>query len=555
MTRNELRPISAPLALGLLTVGALLIRLPGFLSHPVVLTEGTTYVTIARNLLAGHGYVGILGTVEPFAPPLYPLLIALVSALSGDAVWSARLISLLAGAALAPAAYLLAARLFSRRSGLWAALLVPGAPLLIEYSSLEWSETLYALLLLLGLAWGWQATQPGHGRAAMRAGLCLGLAYLTRVEGALALVVVVAWVILRRPASPAQDARPRWRAAGRQITLLLGAFALVAAPYVLWLSLTLDRPTLESKSTLNFVISERMAQGQSYVDAAYGLDAEGRPRGVFLERTAQLLQSAPPAAAPLWSANRLRQLMAGLRSVQREMQLYLLSFLLLVAMGAGIIRTLMSPPTPGGLTPNAPGMTSPRAATLYLASFSGAALLTVALVPLVYTRYLFPLLPLWCVWAGVGLEAVAEGPWLQTISPTPRLRAAFTLIVAAVLLLSLPRASTVSSRRAVDVDQQRAGVWLAQQAPARSLRILSVHSQIPFYAGGIHVPMPNGTPAQVLRYADAAQVDVIITSPRKLGGRPGLQAWRQGAALPAPWQAVYRDSAAAGGELIIWEKP
>lgn len=526
MTRNEPRPLSAPLALGLLTVGALLIRLPGFLSHPVVLTEGTTYVTIARNLLAGHGYVGILGTVEPFAPPLYPLLIALVSALSGDAVWSARVISLLAGAALAPAAYLLAARLFSRRSGLWAALLVAGAPLLIEYSSLEWSETLYALLLLLGLAWGWQATQPGHGRAATRAGLCLGLAYLTRVEGALALVVVVAWVILRRPASPAPGARPRWRAAGRQIILLLGAFALTAAPYVLWLSLTLDRPTLESKSTLNFVISERMAQGESYVDAAYGLDAEGRPRGVFLERTAQLRQSAPPAAAPLWSVNRLRQLLEGLRSVQREMQLYLLSFLLLVAIAAGIIRTLMAPPPPG--------MTSPRAATLYLASFSGAALLTVALVPLVYTRYLFPLLPLWCVWAGVGLEAVGEGPWLQTLSPTPRLRAAFTLIVAAVLLLSLPRASTVSSRRAVDVDQQRAGVWLAQQAPARSLRILSVHSQIPFYAGGIHVPMPNGTPAQVLRYADAAQVDVIITSPRKLGGRPGLQAWREGAALPRP---------------------
>ena len=547
MTRNEPRPLGAPLALGLLTVGALLIRLPGFLSHPVVLTEGTTYVTIARNLLAGHGYVGILGTVEPFAPPLYPLLIALVSALSGDAVWSARLISLLAGAALAPAAYLLAARLFSRRSGLWAALLVAGAPLLIEYSSLEWSETLYALLLLLGLAWGWQATQPGHGRAATRAGLCLGLAYLTRVEGALALVVVVAWVILRRPASPAPGARPRWRAAGRQIILLLGAFALTAAPYVLWLSLTLDRPTLESKSTLNFVISERMAQGESYVDAAYGLDAEGRPRGVFLERTAQLRQSAPPAAAPLWSVNRLRQLLEGLRSVQREMQLYLLSFLLLVAIAAGIIRTLMAPPPPG--------MTSPRAATLYLASFSGAALLTVALVPLVYTRYLFPLLPLWCVWAGVGLEAVAEGPWLQTLSPTPRLRAAFTLIVAAVLLLSLPRASTVSSRRAVDVDQQRAGVWLAQQAPARSLRILSVHSQIPFYAGGIHVPMPNGTPAQVLRYADAAQVDVIITSPRKLGGRPGLQAWREGAALPAPWRAVYRDRAAAGGDLIIWEKP
>jgi len=91
--------------------------------------------------------------------------------------------------------------------------------------------------------------------------------------------------------------------------------------------------------------------------------------------------------------------------------------------------------------------------------------------------------------------------------------------------------------------------------PGRSLRILSVHSQIPFYAGGIHVPMPNGSPAQVLNYADAARVDVIITSPRKLAARPGLQAWQEGAALPPPWQAVYRDATAVGGDLVIWEKP
>ena len=39
-------------SIALVTLGALLIRLPGFRGHPVVLTEGTTYVTIARNLLA-----------------------------------------------------------------------------------------------------------------------------------------------------------------------------------------------------------------------------------------------------------------------------------------------------------------------------------------------------------------------------------------------------------------------------------------------------------------------------------------------------------------------
>lgn len=527
MRRGTRAVPSRPYAALALALAALALRLPGLFSQPVVLTEGTTTITIARNLLAGRGFVGILGTVEPFVPPLYPLLIASLTPLSGDAILSARLISLLAGVALVPATYLLASTLFDRRTGFAAGLLVAGAPLLIEYSSLEWSETLYALLLVMGLAWGWRVVQVGGRRSALGAGLCLGLAYLTRVEGALALALVVAWIILRRVAAPGQLGH-----AGRALMPLLAAFALVAAPYVLWLSLTLDRVTLETKSTLNFVIAGRMAQGESYVDAAYGLDADGRPHGVFLQRTAALSQAQPPDLPPPWSGSRLRQLWDGLRGVRQEMQLYLVSWLFLVAVAAGILRTLMT--------------RASRPATLYLGSFIGLALLTVALVPQVYTRYLFPLFPLLCVWAGVGVGVGARG--LRPHAPT------VTVIIVCVLLLSLPRGSTVSSRRAVDVDQQRAGVWLAQQAPQGGLRILSVHSQVPFYAGAVHVPMPNGSPAQVLTYADAVQADVLITSPRKLASRPALQAWREGATLPAPWQAVYRDAEAADGELIVWMK-
>lgn len=537
MRRGTRAVPSRPYAALALALAALALRLPGLFSQPVVLTEGTTTITIARNLLAGRGFVGILGTVEPFVPPLYPLLIASLTPLSGDAILSARLISLLAGVALVPATYLLASTLFDRRTGFAAGLLVAGAPLLIEYSSLEWSETLYALLLVLGLAWGWRVVQVGGRRSALGAGLCLGLAYLTRVEGALALALVVAWSLGHASCALAPV---RWRRSlasdlwSRRCALapLLAAFALVAAPYVLWLSLTLDRVTLETKSTLNFVIAGRMAQGESYVDAAYGLDADGRPHGVFLQRTAALSQQQASDLPPPWSGSRLRQLWDGLRGVRQEMQLYLVSWLFLAAIAAGILRTLMT--------------RASRPATLYLGSFIGLALLTVALVPQVYTRYLFPLFPLLCVWAGVGVGVGARG--LRPHAPT------VTVIIVCVLLLSLPRGSTVSSRRAVDVDQQRAGVWLAQQAPQGGLRILSVHSQVPFYAGGIHVPMPNGSPAQVLTYADAVQADVLITSPRKLASRPALQAWREGATLPAPWQAVYRDAEAADGELIVWMK-
>ncbi|MBK7201144.1 hypothetical protein [Candidatus Amarolinea dominans] len=89
------------------------------------------------------------------------------------------------------------------------------------------------------------------------------------------------------------------------------------------------------------------------------------------------------------------------------------------------------------------------------------------------------------------------------------------------------RGSTVSSRRAVDVDQQRAGVWLAQQGAAgRLAHPVGSQPGSVLRRRGI-VPMPNGSPAQVLTYADAVQADVLITSPRKLASRPALQAWRE----------------------------
>lgn len=527
-----------------ITVGALLLRLGLLLSHPVVLTEGTTYVTIAHNLLAGHGYVGILGGREPFAPPLYPWLIAAGTVVTGQGVTSARLVSWLAGIALVPATFWLGRQLFDRRSGLWAALLVAGTPLLVEYSSLEWSETLYAVLLVTGLALAWQARRSARGQLAVLAGLSLGAAYLTRVEGALAAAVAALWLVLARYPS----GRARWQLPAA----LLGAFALLALPYVVWLSSALNRPAWESKSGLNFVIAQRMAAGASYVDAAYGLDASGRPTGVFLARGARLVEGAPPADEPAVTAGqRLHLFGESAAEAWGELRLYLLSPWMLLALAGGVFVTLLPASRRAGW----------HWATGYLGSFLLPALVVIILVPQVYTRYLAPLLPLGLVWVGVALARLHGWVTVWTAARGwggPRgarwAGALVGLALALLLLSSLPRSSSVTVRRAVDVDQQRAGAWLAQHVGPSPLRIMAVHSQIPFYANGIHVPLPNGTPAQVLAYAETNAVDVIVTSPRKLAGRPRLAAWRNGAELPAPWHIVYRDDQAVGGPLLLWEK-
>jgi hypothetical protein len=244
-------------------------------------------------------------------------------------------------------------------------------------------------------------------------------------------------------------------------------------------------------------------------------------------------------------------LQQGASQAWQELRLYLASPWMLLAVAAGGAVTLLPAPRRAGW----------HVSTLYLGSFLLPALIVVLLVPQVYTRYLVPLLPLGLVWAGVALGGVQGrlADWLAARRGhdarwTPWLATAAALAVALVLLWSLPRSSSVTVRRVVDVDQQRAGTWLAQQTSRPTLRILAVHSQVPFYANGIHVPMPNGTPAQVLAYAEANDVDMIVTSARKLASRPRLADWQGGAELPSPWHVVYRDDQAEGGPLLLWEK-
>src|SRR5690606_15803488 len=103
----------------LLVLGAVLVRSVRVLFFaPVVEIDGAEYSRIAENLLAGHGYVGLIPGHERMLPPLYSVAIAAVQAVLGiEAPLAGRLVSLGSGAVTVAALYLVALRL----SGLAAA--------------------------------------------------------------------------------------------------------------------------------------------------------------------------------------------------------------------------------------------------------------------------------------------------------------------------------------------------------------------------------------------------------------------------------------------------
>jgi len=581
---------------------ALVLRLPRFLTAQVVLTEGTTYATIAGNLAAGRGYIGILGVQDFFVPPLYPLQMAGLVRLGLDPLWAGRLLSLILGALLPLPICWLARELSGRRiAGLLAGLFVAGHPLLIIYAGRVWSETTYTFLIWCGLCCGWAALRRGRLYAGALAGLCFGAAYLTRHEGAMYMAVFLAllggngiyrlWTQKKRAAeaegseSPGGSGFSTVRVGGQlaaAVALALAGFALLAAPYIVWLSGQAGRLMWETKSLPNFVTAQRLGTGLSYTEAAYGLTAAGEAAGPFLVRDELLRQ--PPAAVALSLADRMRFGVSGLRDETRLFLTQLASplaavlalFGLLaghwsnarlrrggyaVAFSAALLFLLPGAVWPLALLPLAaiswPGRNRQALGKVgFLLAFLLPAVLVIGLVPRVYTRYLTPLVGYLALWCGIGLAAAsrwAEEMWKDRAPWVHTARLLLVLLALALVLHSIQGGVLAfrPQRVVLDLDQRHAGESLAAFDPSPDKRIMSVHSQLPYYAGGIHVPMPYATPELVQRYAEARAVDYVVVSSRKLTSRPLLESWVRGEGIPATWQPVYRDPDA---DLTIYQR-
>ena len=201
------------------------------------------YETIARNLLAGHGFVYTHMGLErsAYVEPLYPFLVAGVYLVTGAGLWWLAAVQAVASAALAPVTYAFAARTFGPRAGIAAGALVAIDPGLVGYATKFHPLTFDALAIaVVGLALLALLDAPGWPRAALF-GVALGACVLTRPTIAAVVPVVVVWLLWRR------DRR-------RVVTHVVAGTviaALIVAPWVVRNYLALDALVL-TRSHLGF---------------------------------------------------------------------------------------------------------------------------------------------------------------------------------------------------------------------------------------------------------------------------------------------------------------
>ena len=228
----------APVALGIAAACLVLLRQADF--GPGLSADSAIYVSTARNLFAGAGFVPAFGEYS-HRPPLYPLVLAATGFFHDDMIDAAAVLNAVAfGLSVFLVAAWLRRRQVSAPLAAWAGLALALSPV-AGVAAYVWSESLFVLFVLAALFSLHRFLHAGTRQALLVAAGFAALCCLTRYAGASVLICATVLIAARR----------QWRPETRFRAVALYA-VVVAAPTALWLgrnllvvdSLTGDRSQL-----------------------------------------------------------------------------------------------------------------------------------------------------------------------------------------------------------------------------------------------------------------------------------------------------------------------
>ncbi|MDP9331738.1 MAG: glycosyltransferase family 39 protein [Actinomycetota bacterium] len=197
------------------------------------LGDASAYHLIAEHLARGGGYIRpfddlLLHVQRPTAeyPPLFPALLSLPARLGAHSVEQQRIFLAFVGAGTVVLVGLLGRRVASRSVGLGAAVLAAVYPMLFLSEATLMADSLYVALVTLVLICAYRGYDDPKPARFVALGAAIGVATLTRAEGALLGVVVAVpvGILLRDVAA---------RARVERVAIALGVAVVVVAPWTI----------------------------------------------------------------------------------------------------------------------------------------------------------------------------------------------------------------------------------------------------------------------------------------------------------------------------------
>jgi 4-amino-4-deoxy-L-arabinose transferase-like glycosyltransferase len=515
---------------------ALAVRLLWLAYHGLgeITWDGAEYARTATNLASGHGYLGLRGTTNFVFPPFYSLTIAALLPLTGDAERAGLAVSLISGALFVLPVYLLATAVFSRRTGILAASIAAVFPFVVELSTVVLAEMLFLTLVTAGLAFLVRAAQAFTVRDACLCGAACGLAYLTRPEGILIEALAVATIVCA--AFGARSAR-RLPVLGFAVIL---PFAVVAAPYIAFLSSNAGHVRIEGKSFLNLDIGMRMQRGMSYAVAADAIDRDLNEVGPELRRDYYF----EPRDREKISNGRIVAFAAEntLRHSKDIAKIALSPLCGTIVFAAFVLAGLLA------------GAWTRKRITgeAILIAYAAVVIVSLASVVQFWDRYFAGFVPIWIVFGARGIDAATlrlhlRAPALQHL----RVAAPLTALFLAVCAFSTRTGFNDNSATTVE---KVAGQWLAANAPPGQ-RVLSISDQSVYYARDVWSMLPwSPDEASALRYLKRLDPAYVVLNGEYASERPYVLNWLAAGIPDRAAQAVYtvRQNGAPALTIVRW---
>lgn len=519
-------------------VGAAALRLAAVLSRPMIQLDEAVYARLAENLAAGKGFVDLTGVTSVHFAPFFPLVVAAVSLVARDAVVSGYIVVILFGSLITVPTYLLGKELFGGRIGLMAAALVAVAPLMVDYSSRLYSESVYIFLLMLALYFGWRMlAKPALGDAFF-AGLTLGAAYLTNPSPFLYLALFAALAVATGLK------RGNLIRSARALAVLAGVFLLMAIPNILYIHSVTGQWTYTGKKANEhiFTVQHGLRYGTpEWERQAMTLTEDGRQEWqVRAEEGGDIITffiQEPATAA--------RMFVAQVNEVYTRQLAAVIPLWLLPLLGLGLFARVWEKGRGWAIG--------------YVLATLSPVLVILAMYPT--DRFFMPFLPpllilvslgwqRWESWSADSVDLCFE-PELAGRLRRPASWLIAALVIAPVAIFGLGNLAGTK----YETQYREAGEWIGAAAGEGKKVMSRWEATSSYYSGGISVPLPYADYERTTAYARSAGVDYLVISRQAIRDyRPELAGLEGPEANHPEWRLVHVVRPGTEKEVLIFQR-
>lgn len=501
----------------------------------VVGTDEVIYLALGQSLWQGHGLT-LEDRPVTMCPPLLPVVAGMFSLFTEDLEKGTNFTYWFFGGLLVLPYFFFARRIYGDKVARLACFFLafyPGLLLAFYWGSM--TEHLYTFLLVSAFLFCLRAVDRGSLADFAWAGGLLALVYLTRSEGVLFFPVLLVWAAART-----LRGAPNWRRAVVRLSVMAACFAVVSAPYPLFLKKHSGALSISGKTKLILLAGAMDLREREKLLGK--LNEEGTDffnyEDLVRDKTVLGMVLENPKVLVGGSLLQFRNFFVTLFS-WKVFPAFLLPFVVL-----GLFRRSWDRERLG------------KEVFHMTACLPFLVFLTFQIWP----RYLLPMTPVLLLWAVRGIVELEE--WIEASARkirrnrAPRRPRAWFFaprVLAAILLLTILVGKPVKARilDQMPVEYRTAGLWMRENLPPQAI-ILARKPEVAYYARRRMRPLPNEELPRILRYAHVQKAEYMVVDEAFIATRPQLTALLGTEEPPPPLERIYETRSPSGRLLRVF---